>query len=246
MYHGMFIRLLFSFRPWFIREPRLDKEVNCAKIKEIDGKMFVVISDCDVKGSAFFCKKSIVDYPMCPEGWAYDAGRCYAVLAGNWTWEEGKEECEVFGAGMGSPRNKQDLHFMISLGAYQSFWLGARDVTQEGTWINVDGTAYEGPFADGRPNDLGNEDCMNLWDVNGTLAPNDENCNKLGGGVVCAKPQRGHPKCFDGWYLYGGKCFTRILGNFNFSQAVDTCNSFAFNAIISAPEHYGELVCILT
>ena len=111
-----------------------------------------------------------------------------------------------------------------------------------GTWINVDGTAYEGPFADGRPNDLGNEDCMNLWDINGTLAPNDEECDKLGAGVVCAKPQRGHPKCFDGWYLYGGKCFTRVLGNFNYSQAVDSCNSFGRNAIISAPEHYGELV----
>ena len=69
-----------SFRAWFVRDPKLDKEINCAKIKEIDGRKFVVTSDCDVKGSAFFCKKSIVDYPMCPEGWSYDAGRYHFLI----------------------------------------------------------------------------------------------------------------------------------------------------------------------
>ena len=50
------------------------------------------------------------------------------------------------------------------------------------------------------------------------------------------------PQCAPGWYLYDGKCYSRILGNIVYKEAVEICDAFQQGTIISAPEHYGVFV----
>ena len=118
----------------------------------------------------------------------------------------------------------------MSLGASAFYWLGSSDKDNEGTWVNLDGTNYEGPWGNKknlRPNDqVGNEDCMNLVEAEDEMFVNDDDCDFYGRGVVCMRRMGNHPSCPVGWYLYGGKCYSRQLGLYNYSDAQNVCHSY--------------------
>ena len=71
---------------------------------------------------------------------------------------------------------------------------------------------------------------------------NDFDCDHRGAGAVCVKSKGQQPQCAPGWYLYDGKCYSRILGNIVYKEAVEICDAFKRGTIISAPEHYGVFV----
>lgn len=58
------------------------------------------------------------------------------------------------------------------------FWIGLRDVHEEGTWRWLDGTRLvEGYWKDGEPNDVNSEDCATVYPKeNFFKAWNDNSC----------------------------------------------------------------------
>ena len=120
--------------------------------------------------------------------------------------------------------------YFLTIGASKYFWFGSSDKDNEGTWVNFDGTNYEGPWGSSnhaRPNDLdGSQDCMNLVESEEGLFVNDDDCDYTGTGTICVLKMGHHPKCAPGWYLYGGKCYGRHLGMLNYSEAENICHSY--------------------
>ncbi len=112
----------------------------------------------------------------------------------------------------------------------------------EEDWFGIEWLSFR-PWGEGKPKSVtGDEDCMNIWREDGKPHISDFSCSARGAGAVCVKPTGQHPECADGWYLYDGKCYTRVLGNFVYKEAKDACDSFKKGSIITAPEHYGVLV----
>ena len=170
----------------------------------------------------------------------------FSASGGNWTWGGAKSMCEDLGAIMAAPNTDEEFEYFLSLGASTYFWLGSSDSDNEGTWVNLDGTNYEGPWGPKRPNDLdGSADCMNLLESkDGELFINDADCEQSGEGAVCARLMMNHPKCAPGWSLYNGVCFNRILGVVNYTEAEYLCHSY--DSFLASLADIGQMVSMAT
>uniref|UniRef100_A0A8C6T9W5 C-type lectin domain-containing protein n=1 Tax=Neogobius melanostomus TaxID=47308 RepID=A0A8C6T9W5_9GOBI len=114
----------------------------------------------------------------CLPGWNLINSMCYYIPFSENTprrsWEESREYCKNFGADL-IEINSREKQLAISnlITTYHNpsvqyvasgFWIGARDVDEEGVWKWLDGTQMnEGFWNAGEPNNQGNEDCAAVY-----------------------------------------------------------------------------------
>ncbi|KAM3595042.1 uncharacterized protein V6R79_017495 [Siganus canaliculatus] len=129
----------------------------------------------------------------CLPGWTFMNSMCYylafsdAILRRS--WQEAQHFCTKQGGDL-AIINSRDKHLAITelLNNYRvpsrpidhsGFWIGLRDVEDEGIWKWRDGTRLtEGYWNDGEPNNQGNEDCAATYPrSNPFKAWNDAPCN---------------------------------------------------------------------
>ncbi|XP_068563091.1 CD209 antigen-like protein E [Cebidichthys violaceus] len=129
----------------------------------------------------------------CLPGWTFVNSMCYyfafsdAILRRS--WHEARQFCKNQGGDLAVMDSREkhlaitdlinNYHVPHASIFYSGFWIGLRDVEEEGTWKWLDGTRLtQGYWNDGEPNDQGNEDCAATYPrSNPFKAWNDAPCN---------------------------------------------------------------------
>ncbi|KAF7670255.1 hypothetical protein LDENG_00043210 [Lucifuga dentata] len=114
----------------------------------------------------------------CLPGWILMNSVCYHFALSGITifkpWQEAREFCQIYGGDLAVIDSKEEQlslvnHLSNSLSpsmsvAEKGFWIGLRDLHEEGNWKWLDGrTLVEGYWHDGEPNDINDEDCAALY-----------------------------------------------------------------------------------
>lgn len=114
----------------------------------------------------------------CLPGWNLINSMCYYIAFSEntprRTWEEGRQYCKSFDADLIKIDSREKLLAISNLittyhnpsvqYSASGFWIGARDVDEEGVWKWLDGTQLsEGFWNYGEPNNQGNEDCAAVY-----------------------------------------------------------------------------------
>ncbi|KAK2826124.1 hypothetical protein Q5P01_020338 [Channa striata] len=129
----------------------------------------------------------------CLPGWTFLNSVCYyfafSDAISSRSWQEARNFCKRQGADLAIIESREkNIAITNLISNYQDpsrhvmqsgYWIGLRDVDEEGTWRWLDGTRLtEGYWNDGEPNDLGNEDCAATYPrSNPFKAWNDAPCN---------------------------------------------------------------------
>ncbi|XP_063765578.1 CD209 antigen-like [Eleginops maclovinus] len=131
----------------------------------------------------------------CLPGWTFMNSVCYffpfSDAFSRKTWQEARQFCTNQGGDL-AVIDSREKHMAIteliihyqnpSLYISQSgFWIGLRDIEEEGIWKWLDGTRLtEGYWNDGEPNDQANEDCAATYPrKNPFKSWNDAPCNHI-------------------------------------------------------------------
>ncbi|KAM6912269.1 uncharacterized protein FYW49_010784 [Xenentodon cancila] len=129
----------------------------------------------------------------CSPGWTFVYSVCYFFPFDNTyslvNWQQAREYCKRKGGDL-AVIDSREKHLAVTnlinnykdpmRTVYQSgFWIGLRDIEEEGTWKWLDGTRLnEGYWNDGEPNNQNNEDCAAVYPrSNPFKAWNDAPCN---------------------------------------------------------------------
>ncbi|XP_044023305.1 perlucin-like protein isoform X2 [Siniperca chuatsi] len=112
----------------------------------------------------------------CPPGWILMNSLCYYFSfsdnAGIKSWQKARNFCQMYGGDLAVIDTKDKENSTVNLLIHKKdpskslagFWIGLRDVHEEGTWKWLDGTTLvEGYWNDGEPNDVNNEDCAAVY-----------------------------------------------------------------------------------
>ncbi|XP_020485823.1 CD209 antigen isoform X1 [Labrus bergylta] len=129
----------------------------------------------------------------CSAGWTFMNSACYYFPFSNVlvsrSWQEARDFCKKQGGDLAvidSQEKQLALSELINkysaLAGYMAlsgFWIGLRDVDEEGTWKWLDGRRLTVSFwITGEPNNQGNEDCAATYPrSNPFFAWNDAPCN---------------------------------------------------------------------
>ncbi|XP_050934304.1 uncharacterized protein LOC108892423 [Lates calcarifer] len=127
----------------------------------------------------------------CPAGWLLMNLVCYYFPfsdgAGYKTWQKAREFCQMHGGDLAviDNKDKENATVRVLINNHDAskningFWIGLRDLHEEGTWKWLDGTILvEGYWNDGEPNNQDNEDCAAIYPrSNPFKAWNDAPCN---------------------------------------------------------------------
>ncbi|XP_045919476.1 CD209 antigen-like protein E [Micropterus dolomieu] len=125
----------------------------------------------------------------CPPGWILMNSLCYyfsfSDYTGLKTWQKARDFCQMHGGDLAviDTKDKENstvnhLRHNEDPSKHMGFWIGLRDVHEEGTWRWLDGTRLvEGYWKDGEPNDVNSEDCATVYPKeNFFKAWNDNSC----------------------------------------------------------------------
>nr|XP_014354148.1 PREDICTED: C-type lectin domain family 6 member A-like [Latimeria chalumnae] len=86
-------------------------------------------------------------WKCCPRDWLYFGGSCYFFSNNAMTWVSSKENCTSLGAHLVVITSKEEQIFIQEQLVVQKlkvvYWIGLNDMTMEGNWQWVDGTAYK-------------------------------------------------------------------------------------------------------
>ncbi|XP_053533495.1 CD209 antigen-like protein E [Ictalurus punctatus] len=92
-------------------------------------------------------------------------------------WEGSRQDCRDKGADLVIIKSKEEQEFIGKQLGSSRAWIGLSDRAVEGDWIWVDGTPLTTAFWDeGEPNNEGEEDCAEIFSLNGTFW-NDQKCS---------------------------------------------------------------------
>ncbi|XP_045208495.1 perlucin-like [Mercenaria mercenaria] len=136
----------------------------------------------------------------CPIDFERHEDSCYQIFANpTLKWWEAMEFCQIYGNGEGTLatveseseqlflENELKKKFPSPVG--KDFWLGANDITHEGTWVWIRKNEYVQEYtnwAPGEPNSGTNENCLALYDGL-QYKWNDAPCG-LPEGFICEIP----------------------------------------------------------
>ncbi|XP_062296504.1 CD209 antigen-like protein E [Scomber scombrus] len=110
----------------------------------------------------------------CPPGWILRNSICYyfafSEYEGLKSWQNARDYCQLYGGDLAVIDSKDKENFTInhvfnkkSLKPKNGYWIGLRDVHEEGTWKWLDGKVLvEGYWIDGEPNNVNEEDCVSV------------------------------------------------------------------------------------
>ncbi|XP_042292689.1 CD209 antigen-like protein E [Thunnus maccoyii] len=112
----------------------------------------------------------------CPPGWLLMNSVCYyfpfSDRDGIKSWKNARQYCQVHGGDLAVIDNKDKEKSIVehlvndqkTLRSLMGFWIGLRDLHEEGTWKWLDETVLvEGYWNDGEPNDINDEDCTAVY-----------------------------------------------------------------------------------
>jgi hypothetical protein len=105
-----------------------------------------------VKGSAAVCNPGYEK--------SYSGKNCYKYEASKLSWADARVFCQTNGNDLASIESDKDDKFIADKN-WGNVWIGLTDESEEGTWVNVDGTT-PGWFGwkGGEPNNRGTENCV--------------------------------------------------------------------------------------
>ncbi|XP_060590940.1 perlucin-like [Ruditapes philippinarum] len=161
-----------------------------AKLVYILAQLFLI---CNTLGNIFERQTST----GCPIDFVKHENSCYHIFATpTLKWWEAMAYCEIYGGGEGTLatveseseqlflENELKKAFPNPIG--KDFWLGANDVTHEGTWVWIKKDEYVQEYthwAPGQPSSGTSENCLALYDGL-QYKWNDAPCN-LPEGFIC-------------------------------------------------------------
>ena len=105
----------------------------------------------------------------CGNGWySFNLG-CYAIIQELSDYSTAQQSCESFGAHLIDVQTEEEYNFIINVistdfSAYY-YWLGAKDVNQNGEYSWSDGTSLDSTFSiwgEGQPDVLCSEHCVHI------------------------------------------------------------------------------------
>ncbi|XP_076017671.1 uncharacterized protein LOC143009547 [Genypterus blacodes] len=110
----------------------------------------------------------------CLPGWIFMNSQCYYFSLGIRSWQKAREYCQSPGGDLviieSSTKQASIVNHINSIlpsttkMGDRGFWIGLRDVHEEGTWKWSNGrTMVEGYWHDGEPNDINDEDCAAVY-----------------------------------------------------------------------------------
>ncbi|XP_053387256.1 CD209 antigen-like protein E [Mercenaria mercenaria] len=99
-------------------------------------------------------------------------------------WNEAQDHCAVLGGQLATIKSLHEQMFVYELLNQADIgdirvWIGASDIMAENTFVWIDGTTFSETFtywSPGQPNNYNNQDCVDLFKVNGKWEWNDETC----------------------------------------------------------------------
>ncbi|XP_078616500.1 uncharacterized protein LOC144884861 isoform X1 [Branchiostoma floridae x Branchiostoma japonicum] len=167
---------------------------------------------------------------QCPAGYELFRDVCYKVFDSEKDYLASKAVCEEDDGTLAMPRDQSVNSFLIklrsSLNRDVRYWIGLTDREKEGTWSWTDGRPL-GPFsswADGEPNNAGNEDCVvyaahpsvrDMW--------NDVPCS-LRYRFICQKPAT-VLQCPGGYQPFRGACYKAYDTEKDYAESEAVCTS---------------------
>jgi hypothetical protein len=100
--------------------------------------------------------------PPCPAGWVLGGARCYKVQPQALAWNAAETACVDEGGTLAVIGDDAENELVRGLaGSPDPWWLGASDVTAEGTFVWVDGSALGYTAWEAfQPDNLFDEDCL--------------------------------------------------------------------------------------
>uniref|UniRef100_A0A674P5V1 C-type lectin domain-containing protein n=1 Tax=Takifugu rubripes TaxID=31033 RepID=A0A674P5V1_TAKRU len=111
-----------------------------------------------------------------PQKWVYFSGSLYQVSSTKKTWNQSRSDCFQKGADLLIINSKEEQAFANRFQKYM--WIGLTDVTNEGSWKWVDGTAMSTSYWSSKePNGGKGENCGDIKNFNAEKSWNDESCS---------------------------------------------------------------------
>ncbi|KAK2865596.1 hypothetical protein Q7C36_001652 [Tachysurus vachellii] len=95
-------------------------------------------------------------------------------------WEESRKDCKAKGADLVIINSKEEQEFIVKQLDKLETWIGLSDTVKEGEWKWVDDTPLNtGYWAQGEPNNRGDEDCAVIYTYPSHLTAtwNDRKCS---------------------------------------------------------------------
>ena len=105
----------------------------------------------------------------CQQGWIGNGKSCYKLFTSSKTWENAKEECEKWLAGLVKVESREENDFiktkLLPTDKEENYWIGLSDSDNENDWKWTDGTrldldGYKNWRGNEPDNHNGNEDCV--------------------------------------------------------------------------------------
>ncbi|XP_038044988.1 C-type lectin domain family 4 member E-like [Patiria miniata] len=205
------------------------------------------------------CPAAVVG-ACCPPSWQPWGHSCYRLTDRSTYWYHSSVACHDMGAKMAVPYSPQENEFMMQLAQMETkFWMGCRDIINEGTWV-CDAKGDGEPFVnwgDGEPNNYGNEDCLvstPYYHRNGNV--NDETCYTIYRAICVQRqanyrcpvqPTRAHHFCVTTGQLPNSCLLDHVITEF-----VTKSNPRCASACIKEPRchsfnikhnHQGQKLC---
>ena len=139
-----------------------------------------------------FCTKFWID-AACPNSrWVVYRGHCYLAERATITWNSARTACKTLNnSHLVTINDKDESNFIannllknfprMKKGAHFGPWIGLNDIKKEGdfVWIPYDISVKTTNFTNwewNEPSNQGNEDCVKMWKVFGSVKWNDAIC----------------------------------------------------------------------
>ncbi|KAM6981885.1 galactose-specific lectin nattectin-like [Tautogolabrus adspersus] len=134
--------------------------------------------------------KRICKADCCPAGWTDFENRCYLFQPSEKEWSDAERHCTSLGGNLASIQTSGEYNFLRDLihkatNTHKETWVGGYDAPKNNVWLWSDGSQFDFKgWAQGEPNDVGGEGCMEMNFKGGDYV-NDIKCNQKQ-SFVCA------------------------------------------------------------
>ncbi|XP_060772612.1 CD209 antigen-like protein C [Neoarius graeffei] len=113
-------------------------------------------------------------------GWKVFGSSIYYISTEMKDWAWSRQDCTERESHLVIINRSEEQEFILKLvGSSRRAWIGLSDTQTEGEWKWVDGTPLTTVYwLDGEPNNLGDEDCAEIWGIWGMKSWNDLPCSQ--------------------------------------------------------------------
>ncbi|PFX30431.1 Macrophage mannose receptor 1 [Stylophora pistillata] len=191
----------------------------------------------------YVCRKGPEKSPLCQDGWhlSPDGSRCIGVIFDRKTWQDARWTCKTYGGDLASFHSSIENVLVTSLLVSSwdieevgGLWTGLTDADQKGVYNWSDGSKVDyTSWLNTQPDERTLEgSCVQATLQAGRLSWlfwQDVDCNSTL-YFACAKPPILNYLCPSGWMTNGSFCYKLMSQSKTWTDARDTCRSFAANS----------------